>query len=162
MYRIGEGYDVHRLEAGRPLKIGCVEISSPLGSVAHSDGDVLAHAVVDAILGALAEGDIGRHFPPDDPRWAGADSSVFLAEARRLCDVAGGRIVNVDSTVVLQRPKLAPQIPQMCEALAKALGCDAAQVSVKAKTAEGLGAVGEGGAVEARAIVFLAFPNAAD
>jgi 2-C-methyl-D-erythritol 2,4-cyclodiphosphate synthase len=122
----------------------------------------LAHAVVDAVLGALAEGDIGRHFPPDDPQWSGADSGVFLAEARRLCDRAGARIVNVDSTVILQRPKLAPQIPQMCEALAKALGCESTQVSVKAKTAEGLGAVGEGVAVEARAIVLLEFSRTGD
>ena len=159
MYRIGEGYDVHRLEAGRPLKIGCVDVESPVGSVAHSDGDVLAHAVVDAVLGALAAGDIGRHFPPDDEKWAGADSRVFLAEARRLCSEAGGRIVNVDSTVVLQRPKLAGRIPEMCEALAEALGCAASQVSVKAKTAEGLGPVGEGGAVEARAVVLLELPG---
>jgi len=155
MYRIGEGYDIHRLEPGRPLKIGCVAIDSPVGSVAHSDGDALAHAVVDAVLGALGLGDIGRHFPPDDERWAGVDSRVFLVEARRLCDQSGARIVNVDSTVILQSPKLAPQIPAMCGALAAALGCEPKCVSVKAKSAEGLGAVGEGAAVEARAIVLL-------
>ena len=158
MYRIGEGFDVHRLETGRKLRIGCVDIPSPVGSVAHSDGDVLAHAIVDAILGAIGEGDIGRHFPPSDARWKNADSTIFLAEAARLLAGRGGRIANLDSTVILERPKLAPHIPAMCSALAAALGCDPAVVSVKAKSAEGLGAIGAGDAVEARAVVLVEVP----
>jgi len=155
MYRIGEGFDVHRLETGRKLRIGCVDIPSPVGSVAHSDGDVLAHAIVDAILGAIGEGDIGRHFPPSDARWKDADSKIFLAEAARLLAARGGRIANLDSTVILERPKLAPHIPAMCATLAAALGCESSVVSVKAKSAEGLGAVGAGEAVEARAVVLV-------
>ena len=155
MYRIGEGFDVHRLESGRKLRIGCVDIPSTIGSIAHSDGDVLAHAVVDALLGAIGEGDIGRHFPPSDPRWKDADSRIFLAEAARLLAAHGGRIANLDATVILERPKLAPHIPAMRDALAAALGCDPAVVSVKAKSAEGLGAIGAGEAVEARAVVLV-------
>lgn len=159
MYRIGEGFDIHRLETGRKLRIGCVEIPSNVGSVAHSDGDVLAHAIVDAILGALGEGDIGRHFPPSDPRWKDTDSKVFLAEAARLLTVRGGRIANLDSTVILERPKLALHIRAMRVALAAALGCEAGVVSVKAKSAEGLGAIGAGDAVEARAVVLIELPK---
>lgn len=155
MYRIGEGFDVHRLETGRKLRIGCVDVPSPVGSVAHSDGDVLAHAIVDAILGAIGEGDIGRHFPPSDARWKDADSTIFLAEAARLLAARGGRIANLDSTVILERPKLAPHVSAMRAALAAALGCDPAVVSVKAKSAEGLGAIGAGEAVEARAVVLV-------
>jgi len=155
MYRIGEGFDVHRLETGRKLRIGCVDIPSPVGSVAHSDGDVLAHAIVDAILGAIGEGDIGRHFPPSDARWKDADSTIFLTEAVRLLTKRGGRIANLDSTVILERPKLAPHIPAMRSALAAALGCDPGIVSVKAKSAEALGAIGAGEAVEARAVVLV-------
>jgi 2-C-methyl-D-erythritol 2,4-cyclodiphosphate synthase len=155
MYRIGEGFDVHRLETGRRLRIGCIDIPSPVGSIAHSDGDVLAHAVVDAILGAIGEGDIGRHFPPTDARWKDVDSSIFLAEAARLLAARGGRILSVDSTVILEHPKLAPHIQAMREALATALGCDVGTVSVKAKSAEGLGAIGAGEAVEARAVVLV-------
>jgi 2-C-methyl-D-erythritol 2,4-cyclodiphosphate synthase len=156
MYRIGEGFDVHRLETARRLRIGCVDIPSPVGSVAHSDGDVLAHAVVDAILGAIGEGDIGRHFPPSDARWKDTDSKIFLAEAARLLAAHGGRIANLDSTVILERPKLAAHIPAMRAALAAALGCEPDLVSVKAKSAEGLGAIGAGEAVEARAVVLIA------
>jgi 2-C-methyl-D-erythritol 2,4-cyclodiphosphate synthase len=156
MYRIGEGNDVHRLEPGRPLRLGCVDVPAPFGSVAHSDGDVLAHAITDAILGAIGEGDIGRHFPPDDARWRNADSRVFLAEACRLLTLRGGLIANVDATVLLERPRLASHVPAMRAALAEALGCDPDRVSIKAKTAEGLGAVGAGEAIEARAIVLVA------
>lgn len=155
MYRIGEGFDVHRLETGRRLRVGCVDIPSPVGSVAHSDGDVLAHAVVDAILGAIGEGDIGHHFPPTDARWKDADSKLFLAEAVRLLAARGGRIANVDATVILERPKLAPHIADMRAALATALGCKPALVSVKAKSAEGIGAIGAGEAIEARAVVLV-------
>jgi 2-C-methyl-D-erythritol 2,4-cyclodiphosphate synthase len=155
MYRIGEGFDIHRLETGHPLRIGCVDVPSAVGSVAHSDGDVLAHAIVDAILGAIGAGDIGHHFPPSDARWKDADSEIFLGEAVRLLTAHGGQLVNVDSTVILERPKLAPHMPAIRAALAAALGCKADAVSVKAKSAEGLGAVGAGEAVEARAVVLV-------
>jgi 2-C-methyl-D-erythritol 2,4-cyclodiphosphate synthase len=155
MYRIGEGFDIHRLETGHPLRIGCVDVPSAVGSVAHSDGDVLAHAIVDAILGAIGAGDIGHHFPPSDARWKDADSKIFLGEAVRLLTARGGQLVNVDSTVILERPKLAPHMPAIRAALAAALGCKADAVSVKAKSAEGLGAVGAGEAVEARAVVLV-------
>jgi 2-C-methyl-D-erythritol 2,4-cyclodiphosphate synthase len=155
MYRIGEGFDIHRLETGHPLRIGCVDVPSAVGSVAHSDGDVLAHAIVDAILGAIGAGDIGHHFPPSDARWKDADSEIFLGEAVRLLTARGGQLVNVDSTVILERPKLAPHMPAIRAALAAALGCKADAVSVKAKSAEGLGAVGAGEAVEARAVVLV-------
>jgi 2-C-methyl-D-erythritol 2,4-cyclodiphosphate synthase len=159
MYRIGEGFDIHRLEKGRKLRIGCVDIPSPAGSVAHSDGDVLAHAIVDAVLGAIGEGDIGRHFPPSDARWKDADSRIFLAESVRLLAARGGRLVNVDSTVILERPKLAPHIPAMRAALAAALDCAPALVSVKAKSAEALGPIGAGEAVEARAVVLVSLKD---
>jgi 2-C-methyl-D-erythritol 2,4-cyclodiphosphate synthase len=159
-YRIGEGYDVHRLEAGRVLKVGCVELPSSAGALGHSDGDVLAHAICDAILGALALGDIGVHFPSADERWRGADSRLFVEHAVNLMRARGARVVNVDATVVLERPKLAPHIAEMRRALAQLLGCDAADVSVKAKTAEGLGAIGEGKAIEARAVVLLSVAEA--
>ena len=155
-FRIGEGSDLHRLESGRRLVIGCVEVPSDVGSFGHSDGDVVAHAVCDAVLGALALGDIGTHFPPTDERWRGADSRVFLVHAMRLARERGARIVNVDVTVELERPKLAPYLGDMRRELARVLGCAAAAVSVKAKTAEGLGAVGEGKAIAARAVVLLA------
>jgi 2-C-methyl-D-erythritol 2,4-cyclodiphosphate synthase len=155
MYRIGEGFDIHRLETGHPLRIGCVDVPSAVGSVAHSDGDVLAHAIVDAILGAIGAGDIGHHFPPSDARWKDADSEIFLGEAVRLLTARGGQLVNVDSTVILERPKLAPHMPAIRAALAAALGCKTDAVSVKAKSAEGLGAVGAGEAVEARAVVLV-------
>lgn len=155
MYRIGQGFDVHRLEAGRRLRIGCVDVPAPFGSVAHSDGDVLAHAIVDALLGAIGEGDIGRHFPPSDAKWKDVDSSVFLAEAARLLARRGARIVNIDSTVILEKPRLSAHVPAMRNALAAALGCDAAAISIKAKTAEGIGAVGAGEAVEAQATALV-------
>ena len=160
MYRIGEGFDVHRLEAGRKLRIGCVDVPAPFGSVAHSDGDVLAHAIVDAVLGALGEGDIGRHFPPEDPKWKGVDSRFFLAEAARRVAARGGRIANVDSTVVLEQPRIGEHVPAMRRELARALGCGATEVSVKAKSAEGLGPIGEGKALEARAVVLVWLPDA--
>jgi len=155
MTRIGEGYDVHRLRAGGPLRIGLVDVPAEVGAVGHSDGDVLAHAICDAVLGALGEGDIGRHFPPSEERWRGASSEIFLAEAIRLLKDRGGRLANVDSTVVLERPRLAPHVAAMRERLAAVLGCAPDCVSVKAKTAEGLGPIGEGLALEARAVVLI-------
>lgn len=154
-YRIGEGYDIHRLAAGRPMRLGCVEIPCEFGPLGHSDGDVLAHAVCDAVLGAIALGDIGAHFPPQDPRWRDADSRRFIVRAVELARENDACVVNVDATVVLERPKLAPYIPEMRRVLAEILGCSPSAVSVKAKTAEGLGAVGEGKAIEARAIVLV-------
>lgn len=156
MNRIGEGYDIHRLSAGGPLRLGCCDIPAKVGAVGHSDGDALAHAVCDALLGAVGAGDIGQHFPPGDERWAGADSRVFLAEAVRIVAGAGYVLVNVDATVGLESPKLAPHREAMILALADALGCGRDCVSVKAKTGEGMGPVGEGAAVEARAVVLLA------
>ncbi|MBI4478693.1 MAG: 2-C-methyl-D-erythritol 2,4-cyclodiphosphate synthase [Acidobacteria bacterium] len=136
-FRCGIGYDLHRLAEGRRLLLGGVEIASPRGSVAHSDGDVLSHAIVDALLGAAGLGDIGRHFPDTDPRWKGASSRIFLEEMRRLLATSGLRIVNIDSVIVLDEPKLAPHITAMSENLAAALGIQPSQVSVKAKTSEG-------------------------
>jgi len=135
--RCGIGYDSHRLAEGRRLVIGGVELDSPRGSVAHSDGDVLSHAIVDALLGAANLGDIGRHFPDTDPRWKGASSRIFLEEIRRLLAASGLRVLNIDSVVVLDEPKLAPHIPAMAQNLAAWLGIDPAQISVKAKTTEG-------------------------
>jgi len=155
MIRIGEGYDIHALGEGLPLAIGLVQVPSSLGSVGHSDGDVLAHAVCDAVLGALAAGDIGAHFPPGDPQWKGVASRVFVEGVAAKLRERGGRVVNLDTTVVLERPRLSPHIAAMRAALAEALGCDADRISIKAKTAEGLGDVGEGRALEARAVVLI-------
>ena len=136
-FRCGIGYDLHRLEEGRRLLLGGVEIASPRGSVAHSDGDVLSHAIVDALLGAAGFGDIGRHFPDTDPRWKGVSSRIFLEEIRRLLAANGLRVVNIDSVIVLDEPMLAPHIIAMSENIAAALGIQPSQVSVKAKTSEG-------------------------
>ena len=153
--RIGEGWDVHALVPGRPLVIGGVTLPHPQGLLGHSDADVLLHAITDALLGAAALGDIGRHFPDTDERFRGADSGVLLAEAGRRVQGAGWRIVNIDSTIVAQAPRLSPHLPAMCAAVAQALGLAVDQVNVKAKTAEKLGPVGAGQAIEARAVVLL-------
>lgn len=153
--RIGEGWDVHALVPGRPLIIGGVRIPHTLGLLGHSDADVLLHAITDALLGAAALGDIGRHFPDTDEHFKGADSSVLLAEAARRVRDAGFEIVNIDSTVIAQAPKLAPHIGAMCESIARALGVAVGRVNVKAKTAEKLGPVGQGLSMEARAVVLL-------
>lgn len=154
-FRIGEGWDVHALVTGRPLVIGGVTIPHTHGLLGHSDADVLLHAITDALLGAAALGDIGRHFPDTDERFKGADSSVLLAEAAQRVRAAGFEIGNVDSTVIAQAPKLAPHIGAMCERIAHALGLARDQVNVKAKTAEKIGPVGEGRSMEARAVVLL-------
>lgn len=154
-FRIGEGWDVHRLVAGRPLVIGGVTIPFARGLLGHSDADVLLHAITDAILGAAALGDIGRHFPDTDARFRGADSAVLLAEATARVQAAGWQVGNVDSTVIAQSPKLMPWIPAMRAAIAAAMGIRVDQVNVKAKTAEELGPVGQGDAIEARAIVLV-------
>ena len=142
MMRIGQGSDIHALVEGRKLIIGGVDIPHERGLLGHSDADVLVHAVIDALLGAAALGDIGRHFPDTDPRYAGADSRVLLRATRELLAAQGWRIVNIDSTISAQRPKMAPHIPQMTANLAADLGLPADCVGIKAKTAERLGFVG--------------------
>ena len=154
-YRTGLGWDNHRIVSGRALIIGGVIIPAEFGLEGHSDADVLAHAITDAILGAAALGDIGMHFPDSDPRWKGADSMQFLAEARRLIEQQGYRIANVDSTVILERPKLKDFRNAIREKLASTLGLSLDQVSVKFKTAEKVGPVGEGRSAEAQAVVTL-------
>jgi 2-C-methyl-D-erythritol 2,4-cyclodiphosphate synthase len=154
-FRIGEGWDVHALVPGRPLVIGGVTIPFERGLLGHSDADVLAHAITDALLGAAGLGDIGRHFPDTDPAFKGADSLRLLAEAARRVRDAGYDIANVDSTVVAQAPKLAPHIDAMRGRLAAALDLQPGAVNVKAKTAEKLGPVGQGQSIEARAIALL-------
>ena len=153
--RVGQGWDVHALAPGRRLVIGGVEIPHGFGLLGHSDADVLLHAIIDALLGAAALGDIGRHFPDTDARFKGADSAALLAEAARRVGEAGWRVGNVDSTVIAQAPKLAPHIPAMRARIAQALGLDEGAVNVKAKTAEKMGPVGEGRAIEARAVCLL-------
>lgn len=153
--RIGEGWDVHALVPGRQLIIGGVHIPHTQGLLGHSDADVLLHAITDALLGAAALGDIGRHFPDTDERFKGADSSVLLKEAAHRVREAGFEIGNVDSTVIAQAPKLAPHIPAMVEGIARTLGVASGQVNVKAKTAEKIGPVGQGLSIEARAVALL-------
>jgi 2-C-methyl-D-erythritol 2,4-cyclodiphosphate synthase len=153
--RCGIGWDVHRLAAGRPLILGGVRIPSDYGLEGHSDADVLAHAITDAILGAAALGDIGMHFPDTDPRWAGADSLAFIRHAVALAAARGFRVVNVDSTVILERPKLKEHREAIRAALAGALGLPLDRVSVKFKTAEKLGPTGEGRSAEAQAVAAL-------
>ena len=153
--RVGEGWDIHALVAGRPLVLGGVTIPHSHGLLGHSDADALCHAITDALLGAAALGDIGRHFPDTDAAFSGADSMVLLAEAARRVRAAGWLIVNIDSTVIAQSPRLAPHIAAMCERIANALAVETTCVNVKAKTAEKMGPVGEGRAIEARAICLL-------
>jgi 2-C-methyl-D-erythritol 2,4-cyclodiphosphate synthase len=153
--RIGEGWDIHALVAGRPLVLGGVAIPHSHGLAGHSDADALAHAVTDALLGAAALGDIGKHFPDTDPAFKGADSMRLLSEAARRVRAAGFEIGNIDSTIVAQAPKMAPHIEAMRTRLANVLGIAIDQVNVKAKTAEKMGPVGEGHAIEARAVCLL-------
>ncbi len=153
--RIGEGWDVHALVPGRKLILGGVEIAHSQGLLGHSDADVLLHAITDAVLGAAGLGDIGRHFPDTDAQFKGADSSVLLAEAMRRVRAQGWDLVNVDSTIVAQAPKLAPHMPAILVGVAKALGVATRQANVKAKTAEKLGPVGQGQSIEARAVALL-------
>lgn len=153
--RIGEGWDTHQLVAGRPLVLGGVTVPHTHGLLGHSDADALLHAITDALLGGAGLGDIGRHFPDTDAAFRGADSAVLLAEAVRRVRAAGWTPVNVDSTIVCQAPKLAPHIPAMRKRIAAVLGLAADAVNVKAKTAEKLGPVGEGRAIEARAVCLL-------
>lgn len=154
--RVGQGWDVHRVATGRPLILGGVTIACEFGLYGHSDADVLSHAITDAILGAAALGDIGMHFPDSDPRWKGADSLQFLAHAVSLASAEGFRLVNVDSTVILERPKLKDYRLAIREKLAAVMQIAADRVSVKFKTAEKVGPVGEGKSAEAQAVVMLA------
>ena len=155
MFKIGYGSDIHRLVAGRPLILGGVEIESDLGADGHSDADSLTHAITDAILGALALGDIGSHFPNTDERWANAESFVFLRFAIGLMKQHGYSIENIDSTIELEQPKLRPHIQQMIDGLSQVLEANPGSVSVKAKSGEGVDAVGERRAVRATAVVLL-------
>ena len=155
MIRVGYGYDVHRLVEGRKLILGGVDIPFEKGLLGHSDADVLLHAITDALFGAAALGDIGSHFPDTDPRYKGADSLKLLEACGKELREQGWRISNIDSTIVAQRPKLLPHVPQMRENIARVLGLEVSQVSVKGKTEEGLGftGMGEGMAVHAVCLI---------
>ena len=155
MYRIGQGFDVHALVPGRRLVVGGVEIAYERGLLGHSDGDVLLHAICDALLGAAGLGDIGRHFPDTDERYRGADSVELLREVGARVRALGWQIGNVDATVIAQAPKMAPHIPAMVQAIAGALDLQPAQVNVKAKTTERLGFTGRGEGIAAEAIASL-------
>ena len=154
-FRMGEGWDVHALVPGRKLMLGGVHIPHTAGLLGHSDADVLLHAITDAVLGGAGLGDIGRHFPDTDPQFKGVDSSVLLQEAMRRVRAQGWELVNIDSTIVAQAPKLAPHMPAIHVGVARALGVQPDQVNVKAKTAEKLGPVGQGQSIEARAVALL-------
>jgi 2-C-methyl-D-erythritol 2,4-cyclodiphosphate synthase len=153
--RIGHGYDVHRLVEGRDLILGGVNIPHSTGLLGHSDADVLAHAVSDALLGALSLGDIGKHFPDTDPRWKGADSLNLLRVVVEMIHAQGYVVSNVDATILAQRPKLAPYILTMRQNLADAMGIDTERVSVKATTEEGLGFTGSGEGISTHAVCLL-------
>lgn len=155
MTRSGIGYDIHRLAEGRKLILGGIELAFPKGPVGHSDGDALAHAMCDALLGAAGMGDIGTHFPDTDPRWKDAQSLRFLEHIRNLLAAHGFRIVHIDATVITEKPKLGPHFPAMREALAKSLGIEPSRINLKAKTNETVDAVGRGEAIAAQAIATL-------
>ena len=154
-FRIGEGWDVHALVEGRPLMLGGVRIEHTHGLLGHSDADVLLHAITDALLGAAALGDIGRHFSDTDVVYKGADSWVLLQKTAALVRASGFQIGNIDSTIVAQTPKLAAHMPAMCQRIAQALDVEVSCVNVKAKTAEKIGPVGQGLSMEARAIALI-------
>lgn len=155
MSRSGIGYDLHRLATGRKLILGGIEVPFEKGSVGHSDGDALAHAICDALLGAAGLGDIGTHFPDTDPKWKNAQSLRFLEHVRGLLAERHLRIVHLDAIVIAERPKLGPHFSGMREALAQALGIEASRINLKAKTNEGVGAVGRGEAIAAQAIATI-------
>ncbi|MDQ4122480.1 MAG: 2-C-methyl-D-erythritol 2,4-cyclodiphosphate synthase [Acidobacteriota bacterium] len=159
MFRIGFGNDVHRLAPDRPLVLGGVVVESDLGAVGHSDADALLHAATDAILGALALGDIGAHFSDKDPRWKNAHSRLFLTETVRMMQEKGYCVVNLDSTISLEKPKLRPYVEAMRRNLAEILGIEIDSVSVKAKTGEAVDAVGERRAIKVEAVVLLTFSD---
>ena len=153
--RIGTGYDVHKLVEGRKLIIGGVEIPYEKGLLGHSDADVLVHAVMDALLGAAALGDIGKHFPDTDPKYKGADSLMLMREVRRILSENGFEVGNVDATIIAQAPKMSPHIDTMRRNIADALGLDVSQVSVKATTEERLGFTGRGEGISAQAVALI-------
>ncbi|MBQ6712087.1 MAG: 2-C-methyl-D-erythritol 2,4-cyclodiphosphate synthase [Clostridia bacterium] len=155
MIRVGYGYDVHRLVEGRKLILGGVDIPFEKGLLGHSDADVLLHAITDALFGAAALGDIGSHFPDTDPRYKGADSLKLLEACGKELREQGWRISNIDSTIVAQRPKLLPHVPQMRENIARVLGLEVSQVSVKGKTEEGLGFTGTGEGMAVHAVCLI-------
>lgn len=154
-FRVGQGYDLHRLVEGRPLILGGVKIDYEKGLLGHSDADALLHAITDALLGAAGLGDIGRHFPDTDPAYKGIDSKILLSEAVALVVKAGWVIANVDATVIAQAPKLAPHMDKIRQSVAQAIGIDLHRVNIKAKTKEGCDAVGQKEAIEVNAIVLL-------
>ena len=155
MFRIGIGFDVHPLKAGRRFVLGCVEIDHPTGLDGHSDADVLAHAITDAILGAMGKRDIGTHYPPDEPRWKDRPGQAFLTDMRELMAREGWRVVNLDTVVIAERPRLAAHIPTMVWRVAEALGLESGQVGIKATTSERLGFTGREEGVAAQAVVLL-------
>jgi 2-C-methyl-D-erythritol 2,4-cyclodiphosphate synthase len=154
-FRCGIGYDLHRLETGRKLIIGGLEVPFDKGPMGHSDGDVVAHALCDALLGAAGMGDIGTHFPDTDPQWKGANSLQFLEHAAKLLDEKDFSIEHVDAVVILEKPKLGPHFPRMRETLARALSVSADRIHLKAKTNEGLDAIGRGEAIAAYVVATL-------
>lgn len=153
--RVGLGYDLHRLVVGRPFVIGGLSIPFDRGPEGHSDGDALTHAVVDALFGALAEGDIGQHFPPGDPSCAGINSLRMLAKAISIVNARGYRVANIDAVIICERPKLSPHYKEIRENIASVLSVDISQVSIKSKTNEGLGEIGAGEAIAAQAVALL-------
>ncbi len=155
MFRIGQSRDVHRLENGRKLVLGTIEIPSEFGAVAHSDGDCLVHAIVEAIIGALGLGDIGKMFPDNDPQYKGISSSYFLKEIKTLLDNSKYEIVNIDSTIHIEKPMMKPYIDSMCESIARLLGISKEVVNVKATRGEKIGYIGRGEGVEAECVVLL-------
>jgi len=158
MLRIGQGYDIHRLVAGRPLRLGCVEVPFELGALGHSDGDAAAHALCDALLGAVGLGDMGTFFPSSDPRWKDADSALFLREVGGRLFAVGATVVNADVTVVIEKPRLSNHLEAMRHAMATALGIEERQLSVKVKSNDGIGPIGEGKAVAALAVALVELP----
>jgi len=158
MQRVGLGYDVHGLVTGRPLFLGGVEIPHTHGLDGHSDADVLIHAIADALLGAIGSGDIGFHFPNTDPQWKGAPSRVFLEEIRRMIDAQGGRIINIDSSLIAEAPKIVPHLAAMKSALGSALGLDPKFIGIKATTNEGMGFVGRREGIGAFAVALVDLP----
>ena len=159
MFRVGIGHDTHRLVEGRPLVLGGVHIPAGLGGEGHSDADALAHAISDAILGALCEGDLGVHFPDNDPQWKDSDSLELLSRVMWLAGERGFRVANADATIMLERPKLREYIPAMRENLARTMTIEVGCISVKAKTGEGLDAIGRQEAVSVQAVVLLESRN---
>lgn len=155
VFRIGQGWDVHALVPGRPLVIGGVQIPFSLGLLGHSDADVLLHAIIDALLGAMALGDIGKHFPDTDMQWKNADSKKLLLQVKEEMLSRRWEIMNIDATVIAQAPKLVSHIPVMRTQIADILGLEKSQINIKAKTAEKLGPVGQGMSVEAQAVVLI-------